>query len=275
MSSRLHSSNQKDQEQQPTKKKKSIDNNHGNSTAAEKMYRQFLSSFAKGIAVPFPSLRNVALKQQSMRRHGNGSGFTVGLSFREGLAALVAYLASGVIAYSVFLEKGWSIVDSLYFTCVCFSTVGYGDLCPSNRASRIFTVFFGVGGIAFLGAAVAAVGGRFVEAEINAAKTVRRQSGRQIMHLFEGMPKVLQHYRKKPVEEQRKELLEKAKSSREELKQKFKARLRPRIDALSSSSLKFRDVILRSLPAFSLVVVGGLIMHRLNGHKWSGYEDAM
>jgi len=273
MSSRLHSSNQKDQEQQPTKKKKSKDNKNRN-TAAEKMYRQFLRSFAKGIAVPFPSLRNVVLKQQSMRRHGNDSGFTVGLSFREGLAALVAYLATGVIAYSVFLE-GWSIVDSLYFCCVTFSTVGYGDLCPSSRASRIFTVFFGVGGIAFLGAAVAAVGGRFVEAEINAAKTVRRQSGRQIMHLFEGMPKVLQHYRKKPVEEQRKELLEKAKSSREELKQKFKARLRPRIDALSSSSLKFRDVILRSLPAFSLVVVGGLIMHRLNGHKWSGYEDAM
>lgn len=51
-----------------------------------------------------------------------------------------------------------SIVDALYFTVVCFSTVGYGDLCPSTRASKLFTVLFGMGGIAFLGAAVAAVG---------------------------------------------------------------------------------------------------------------------
>jgi len=133
-----------------------------------------------------------------------------------------------------------------------------------------------MGGIAFLGAAVAAVGGRFVEAEINAVKTARRQSGQQLMHLFEGMPKVLSHFRKKSEEEQRKELLEKAKSSREELQKKFRNRLRHRIEPFSTPVEKIvRSTLLRSLPALSVVITGGLIMHRLNGKSWSSWEDAM
>ena len=209
---------------------------------AERLYRQFLRSFAKGLSLPFPQLRRV-ISFKAIR--GDKSHFTVGLSFREGLAALAVYLASGVLAYSFLLER-WSIVDSLYFACVCFSTVGYGDLCPTTRASRIFTVFFGMGGIAFLGAAVAAVGGRFVEAEIKAVKSARNQSGRQLMHLFEGMPRVLSHFRKKSKDEQRKELLEKAKSSREEMKRKFRGPFRPRFEALSSPwQKKLRNAVMR------------------------------
>ena len=151
-----------------------------------------------------------------------------------------------------------------------------GDLVPTNRASKLFTVFFGMGGIAFLGAAVGAVGGRFVEAEINAVKTARRQSGQRLMNIFEGMPKVLAHFRKKSEQEQRKELLEKAKVSRVELKRKFRENWRHRIEPFSTSVEKIvRSTLLRSLPAFTLVVVGGLIMHRLNGKAWANWEDAM
>lgn len=115
-----------------------------------------------------------------------------------------------------------------------------------------------------------------MEAEINAVKTARKQSGRQLMHLFEGMPKVLNNFRKKSEEEQRKELLEKAKSSRQELRRKFRENFRHRIEPFSTSFEKvFRSVVLRSLPAFSLVVGGGLIMHRLNGHQWTSWEDAV
>ena len=82
---------------------------------AKQAYQQFLRSFWKGMALPFPQLRNVILPRplKVLRgRKGDSSTFTVGLSFREGLMALGIYLASGVLAYSVFLEK-WSIIDSL------------------------------------------------------------------------------------------------------------------------------------------------------------------
>ena len=133
-----------------------------------------------------------------------------------------------------------------------------------------------MGGIAFLGAAVAAVGGRFVEAEINAVRTARRQSGQHLMHLFEGMPKVLAHFRKKSEEEQRKELLEKALMSRDDLQRKFRENLRHRIEPFTTSVEKIvQSTLLRSLPAFSVVILGGLIMHRLNGKTWASWEDAM
>ena len=67
------------------------------------------------MALPFPQLRNVLLPRslKVLRgRKGDSSSFTVGLSFREGLMALGLYLASGVLAYSVILEK-WSIIDAL------------------------------------------------------------------------------------------------------------------------------------------------------------------
>jgi hypothetical protein len=57
------------------------------------------------------------------------------LSFREGLYALSIYLAMGVIAYSFVLEN-WSVIDSLYFTCTCFTTGEYRIL----RWGKIFEV---------------------------------------------------------------------------------------------------------------------------------------
>lgn len=85
----------------------------------------FFRSYWKGMSLPFPVLRNVVLpqafRQIKFGRATDSSTFTVGLSFREGLYALIVYLVMGVVAYSFVLEK-WSIVDSLYFTCACFST---------------------------------------------------------------------------------------------------------------------------------------------------------
>ena len=83
--------------------------------AMERHYKHFLRNFWKGMALPFPQLRNVLLPRslKVLRgRKGDSSSFTVGLSFREGLMALGLYLASGVLAYSVILEK-WSIIDAL------------------------------------------------------------------------------------------------------------------------------------------------------------------
>ena len=69
--------------------------------------------------------------------------------FRALFVVVLITLASGVIFYSTI--EGWSVIDSLYFSVITLTTVGYGDLHPTSAASKIFTVFYllvGVGIIA-------------------------------------------------------------------------------------------------------------------------------
>jgi len=54
-------------------------------------------------------------------------------------------LGAGTIGYH-FLEE-WSWVDSLYFSVVAVTTVGFGDLSPSTDPSKMFTVGYIVVGI--------------------------------------------------------------------------------------------------------------------------------
>ena len=49
-------------------------------------------------------------------------------------------LALGTVVYH-FLED-WSWVDSLYFSVVAVTTVGFGDLSPSTDGSKLFTVVY-------------------------------------------------------------------------------------------------------------------------------------
>ncbi|MFA4996346.1 MAG: potassium channel family protein [Patescibacteria group bacterium] len=41
-------------------------------------------------------------------------------------------------------SEGWSIVNSLYFTVMTLTTVGYGDFVPSHDVSKIVTVVYGI-----------------------------------------------------------------------------------------------------------------------------------
>jgi len=65
---------------------------------------------------------------------------------------IVAVIAGGTIVYRAL--EDWSWVDSLYFSVITLTTVGYGDLAPSSSASKLFTVFYIVTGISLLGAAL-------------------------------------------------------------------------------------------------------------------------
>lgn len=80
------------------------------------------------------------------------------------VVAMVVYLAVGSISYSYVFEQ-WSIVDSLYFSMVTFTTVGYGDLYPSTGAGQLFTAVYSLTGISFWGLAIAEIGSRFVAYE--------------------------------------------------------------------------------------------------------------
>jgi len=61
---------------------------------------------------------------------------------------VVALLASGTVFYSG--VEGWGVIDSLYFSVITLTTIGYGDLHPTTDLSKIFTIFYILIGIGVL-----------------------------------------------------------------------------------------------------------------------------
>ncbi len=64
----------------------------------------------------------------------------------------LAVVGLGTVVYRYLEDWGW--VDSLYFSVITLTSVGYGDLAPSTAGSKLFTVFYIVTGISLLGASL-------------------------------------------------------------------------------------------------------------------------
>ena len=58
----------------------------------------------------------------------SGGGGLVMMAFQEGIIHIIIYMSIGIIGYSFLLNTKWSIIDSMYFSTVIFTTVGYGDI---------------------------------------------------------------------------------------------------------------------------------------------------
>jgi hypothetical protein len=65
--------------------------------------------------------------------------------FRLLIALPVAVLLIGTVGFMIL--EGLSFVDALYFTMVTISTVGYGDIHPTNLASKLYGIFLIIIGI--------------------------------------------------------------------------------------------------------------------------------
>ncbi len=52
------------------------------------------------------------------------------------------------------LEK-WSILDALYWTFITATTVGYGDMRPQKKVSRLLSVLIAFSGLVFTGLVIA------------------------------------------------------------------------------------------------------------------------
>ncbi|MBN1573206.1 MAG: two pore domain potassium channel family protein [Deltaproteobacteria bacterium] len=66
--------------------------------------------------------------------------------FRGLLYLVIFTLMSGTGFYHK--AEGWKFIDSLYFSVVTLTTIGYGDLAPTKPISKIFTIiyiFIGIG----------------------------------------------------------------------------------------------------------------------------------
>lgn len=93
------------------------------------------------------------------------------------------FAALAVIAYSFIFEQ-WSIVDSLYFGTVVFTTIGYGDLSPSTDGGRLFTIFFALYGIGILGALLTIIGTAVIEAGHKAMAETEARAKKRLLAMF-------------------------------------------------------------------------------------------
>jgi len=122
------------------------------------------------------------------------------LPLRSAFLAFSIYLSVGVLAYKVvFPEVTWSVLDALYFSSVCLSTIGYGDLVPSTNGGKVFAGIFGMTGILLWSSAITSVGTKLVQKETKTANAnLRTQRKNAVFEFYDqNMPDLLKFKQRK------------------------------------------------------------------------------
>ncbi|HKL44540.1 MAG TPA: potassium channel family protein [Candidatus Absconditabacterales bacterium] len=119
------------------------------------------------------------------------------------ILSLLGFIFIAIILGSVFfhISEGWSYFDSLYFTVITFSTIGYGDVVPLTHTGKIIAMFYAILGVPLF------VGITSVVMELRFKKFV--------FHHFEHHSKSLKKTEKKLEQELKEEELRNIKQERE------------------------------------------------------------
>lgn len=94
------------------------------------------------------------------------------------MSSVAIWLAIGTFSYQ-HLEK-WTWIEALYFSTVTLTTVGYGDLHPTNDVSRLFTVFYILAAVVTAIGAISVISSRRIErhAERRAEREAEKEAER-------------------------------------------------------------------------------------------------
>ncbi|MFN0728063.1 potassium channel family protein [Polaribacter gochangensis] len=68
--------------------------------------------------------------------------------YRDLLITTVIIIGFGSVIYH-YLE-GWSWIDSIYFSVITLTTIGFGDFAPATPEGKLFTIFYIVIGIGII-----------------------------------------------------------------------------------------------------------------------------
>ncbi len=68
--------------------------------------------------------------------------------YRDLLFTTILIIVAGTLVYH-FVE-GWSYIDSLYFSVVTLTTIGFGDFAPKTDLGKLFTIMYIVAGIGMI-----------------------------------------------------------------------------------------------------------------------------
>lgn len=198
----------------------------------------------------------------------------VGFSVKEATIAIAIYLGFGVIAYHS-VEGPWSIIDALYFSVVTFTTVGYGDLCPTSNLGKLFTVMFGISGISLLGIAIATIGSRMAEIEGDMVKKARKASRERLKRFWHRVAegRHSKHARKRRHAHKTKQqenlspaALSTGADSSSTVSDKS-PQLPPKSKPVGLWRQTLQSLFTKSVPAFGVIILGGIAMGQIEG--WS------
>lgn len=68
---------------------------------------------------------------------------------------LILAIAITVLGQVVGKREGWLPFDSFYWAFITATTIGYGDIRPAKRSSKLFSIVIGFAGLTFSGILVA------------------------------------------------------------------------------------------------------------------------
>ena len=78
------------------------------------------------------------------------------------MAVASVVVGTGTVFYRFIEDLSW--LDSLYFSVITLTTVGYGDFSPVTSTGKVFTMFYVLAGIGIFVALVTEIGQHLVDA---------------------------------------------------------------------------------------------------------------
>ena len=89
-------------------------------------------------------------------------------------------LVSGTAFY--WAAEDWSLIQSLYFSVVTLTTVGYGDLTPTSDYSRLFTIIYIFIGLGVLVAFLSSLAQHYIRHKVEIANHAREHLSAHSRH---------------------------------------------------------------------------------------------
>lgn len=68
--------------------------------------------------------------------------------YRDLLITTLVVLGIGSTVYHY--VEGWTWIDSIYFSIITLTTIGYGDFSPQTTGGKVFTIFYILMGIGII-----------------------------------------------------------------------------------------------------------------------------
>ncbi|MCT8161286.1 potassium channel family protein [Pseudoruegeria sp. SHC-113] len=84
----------------------------------------------------------------------------IGAALRDGRVRSVLAMTAAIVVWASIVYhfvEGWSWLDSIYFSVVAVSTVGFGDFSPETAFGKIFTIGYLVIGLGVFVAMVSTI----------------------------------------------------------------------------------------------------------------------
>lgn len=78
------------------------------------------------------------------------------------LGVAAAVVAIGTVFYRFVEDLRW--IDSLYFSVITLTTIGYGDISPTTTSGKVFTMVYVIVGVGIFVALVTQIAHHLVEA---------------------------------------------------------------------------------------------------------------